>query len=249
MSHRTKQMLACEARKAAQEDFFVPVLLLSDEDPCNCSQEQYLELLKNLEQLCNKKAAEEREVYIENVYHRMLDLLSRKMDIPFDRIVSVVKQVVMYHPTKAILTFDDLKQFNIQLEKRSVIIHFDMSGSMSCSGFDPLVRTIIGFCARLQNQDIQVHVSLFGGDTQEKVHNTLGGRLLTLDEFSKENYRPSAHVTLKRRKNAFSLRLNAFSVSNDTCTASKRILWARSNAFLRRKRLDAFKARVLLRLD
>ncbi|CAF0903983.1 unnamed protein product [Adineta steineri] len=196
MSRRTQQMLASEARKAAQEDAFVPLLLLTEEDPSNCSAEQYQELLKNIEQLCNKKTAEEQRTYVEKVHHRMLDFLSRKIEIPFDRVVSVIKQVVVHHPTKAILTFDDLNQFNIQMEKRSVIIHFDMSGSMSCSGFDPLVQTIIGFCTKLQNQDIQVHVSLFGDSTQENVHNALGGRLLTLDEFSKGNYRPRGGTAL-----------------------------------------------------
>ena len=191
MSRRAKQMLAAEARKAAGENSFVPVLLLSEVDPTRCTPEKYLELLICIDELCDQKPIEQRAGYVEQIYHRMLDLLSDKMQIPLDRIVGVVRQVVLHHPTMAILTLDDLKQFNVQMEKRSVIIHFDMSVSMSGSGFDPLVRTIITLCAKLQHQDVPVYVSLFGGSVQEGVHTAIGGRLLTLDEFSNGNYRPN----------------------------------------------------------
>ena len=190
MSRRANQMLAAEARKAAEENSFVPVLLLSEVDPTGCTPEKYLDLLTNIDELCDQKPIEQRAGYVEQIYHRMLDLLSHKMQIPLDRIVGVVKQVVLHHPAMAILTLDDLTQFNVQMEKRSVIIHLDMSGSMSGSGFGPLVRTIITLCTKLQNQGVQAYVSLFGGGVQERVHTAIGGRLLTLDEFSKDNSEP-----------------------------------------------------------
>lgn len=184
-------MLAAEARKAAENDSFIPVLLNTQVDPSTCSPQEYLELLKNIDQLCDQRAPEERTDYVGKMYHRLLDLLSRKVEISADRIVAVIKHVIVYHPTMTILTNDDLKQFHVQTEKRSIIIHFDMSGSMSGSGFDPLVRTVSSMLTKFQNQGVQVHVSLFGGHTQEAVHASLGGRLLTLDEFIRGNYRPT----------------------------------------------------------
>lgn len=190
MSRRAKQMLAAEARKAAENDSFVPVLLLSEADPSTCSPVQYLELLKSIDELYSQKPIEQRTEYVEKIYRRMLELLSHKVEIAVDRIVAVIKYVIIHQPTIAIVTNDDLKQYNVQMETRSVIIHFDMSGSMSGSGFDPLVQTIVTLCTKLQNQGVPVHVSLFGGHVQQGVHNAIGGRLLTLDEFSRGNYRP-----------------------------------------------------------
>ena len=190
MSRRAKQMLAADARKAAENDSFVPVLLLSEVDPSTCNPGQYLELLKTIDELYSQKPIEQRTEYVEKIYRRMLELLSHKVEIAFDRIVAVIKYVIIHQPTIAIVTNDDLKQYNVQMERRSVIIHFDMSGSMAGSGFDPLVRTIVTLCTKLQNQGVPVHVSLFGGRVQEAVHTAIGGRLLTLDEFSRGNYRP-----------------------------------------------------------
>ncbi len=190
MSRRVKQALVMEARKMASSDSFVPVLLLSDENVEKCTQEQFLEIMTNIDELCANRVLEERRIYIEQVYHRMLNLLSRKTLIPLDKIISVIKQFVTYYPSMAILTLDDLKKIGLEMERRSIIIHFDMSGSMSVSGFPSLVGTVTNLCTKLQTQGINVHVSLFGGNIQEGVHRNLGNRLLTLEEFIKGNYQP-----------------------------------------------------------
>ncbi|CAF5072340.1 unnamed protein product, partial [Rotaria sp. Silwood1] len=107
----------------------------------------------------------------------------------------MVKQLILFHPVMTILTLDDLMKFDVQMEKRSLIIHFDLSGSMNVPGFNPLVQTIIGLCTKLQNQGIQIYISLFGDGHQERIHTAVGGRLLTLDEFSKGNYPPNGGGT------------------------------------------------------
>ncbi|CAF1613259.1 unnamed protein product [Rotaria magnacalcarata] len=195
MSRRAKQILAAEARKAAEDDSFVSVLLLSELDVNKCTQAQFLEILINLDELSAKLPADKRSTYIEEVYNRMIQLLSRKVDIPPNRIMTTIKQLMMYHPVMTILTFDDLKKIGIEMERRSLIIHFDMSGSMRVAGFKPLVQTVIQLCTKLQIQGIEVHISLFGDGDQEKIHTTIGGRLLTLDEFAKGNYAPTGGST------------------------------------------------------
>ncbi|CAF1457831.1 unnamed protein product [Didymodactylos carnosus] len=87
---------------------------------------------------------------------------------------------------------DELRTIsNIQLEQRSIVVHFDLSGSMSCAGFSPLVKTITDILKNIKKQNnIEVYFSLFGGSTQEDVHRVLGERLLTLDEFCAGNYKP-----------------------------------------------------------
>ncbi|UJR20505.1 hypothetical protein I4U23_023633 [Adineta vaga] len=190
MARRMKQMLAATARNMVDSDAFIPVLLLSELDVVSCSQIQFLEIIANIDELCNSKIAEERAKYIEQIYHRMLQLLSKKVIISSDHINHVVNQYVMYHPSMTILTLDDLKHMGIEMERRSVIIHFDMSGSMNVAGFAPLVHTITNLCTKIQSQGVQIHVSLFGGSVQENVHRDLNNRLLTLDEFIKGNYRP-----------------------------------------------------------
>ncbi|CAF3158417.1 unnamed protein product [Rotaria sp. Silwood2] len=195
MSRRAKQILAAEARKAADDNSFVPVLLLSELDITKCSHGQFLEILTNFDEICTNRPVDQRSTYVERVHHRMLQLLSQKMTIPLDKIVTMVKQLILFHPVMTILTLDDLMKFDVQMEKRSLIIHFDLSGSMNVSGFNPLVQTIIGLCTKLQNQGIQVHISLFGDGHQERIHTAVGGRLLTLDEFSKGNYPPNGGGT------------------------------------------------------
>jgi hypothetical protein len=185
-----KQALATAARTMVDSDSFVPVLLLSELDVEQCTQEQFLQILTNLDELCTNQSLEDRPKYIEQVYHRMLNVLSRKTTIPFEQIIGTVKQFVACYPSMAILTLDDLKKYGVEMERRSIIIHFDMSGSMSGSGFPPLVRTITGLCTKLLIQGTNVHVSLFGGKTQENVHQNFGNRLLTLEEFIKGNYQP-----------------------------------------------------------
>ncbi|CAF5158536.1 unnamed protein product, partial [Rotaria magnacalcarata] len=172
MSRRAKQILAAEARKAAEDDSFVPVLLLSELDVNKCTQAQFLEILINLDELSAKLSADKRSTYIEEVYNRMIQLLSRKVDIPPNRIMTTIKQLMIYHPVMTILTFDDLKKIGIEMERRSLIIHFDMSGSMHGAGFKPLVQTVIQLCTKLQIQGIEVHISLFGDGDQEKIHTT-----------------------------------------------------------------------------
>jgi hypothetical protein len=186
-----KQTLAMEARKMTSSDSFVPVLLLSEQDIEQCTQEQFLQILVNLNELCGNRTSDERPKYVAQVYHRMLKILSQKFIIPVDQIIGVIKQFVRYHPSMAILTLDDLKKIGIVMEPRSIIIHFDMSGSMSGSGFNLLVLTVTKLCSKLQAQGIHIYVSLFGGNIQETVHQTLGNRLLTLDEFIKGNYQPN----------------------------------------------------------
>ncbi|CAF1446621.1 unnamed protein product [Rotaria sordida] len=191
MSRRAKQILAAEARKAADGDSFVPVLLLSELDVSKCTQIQFLEILTNLDELCASRLVDQRATYVEQIYNRMLQLLSQKIEIPLNRIMAIVKQLIVYHPVMAILTLDDLKKIGVEMEKRSVIIHFDMSGSMDVRGFNPLVQTVINLCRKLQNQGIQVHISLFGGGQQERIHTAIGGQLLALDQFANGNYRPN----------------------------------------------------------
>ncbi len=191
MSRRIKQTLAMEARKMASSDSFVPAILLSEINVEKCTQEEFLEILSNLDDLCANRSSEERPIYVKQVYHRMLNLLSRKILIPLDKIVGAIKQFVTYNPSMAILTLDDLKKIGLEMERRSMIIHFDMSGSMSTSGFPSLVRTVTELCTKLQTQGINVYVSLFGGHIQEGVHQNLGNRLLTLEEFIKGNYQPN----------------------------------------------------------
>ena len=70
----------------------------------------------------------------------MLKILSQKFSIPLDQVIAVIKQFVIYQPSMSIMTLDDLKKIDIKMEPRSIIIHFDMSGSMSRSGFVPLVQ-------------------------------------------------------------------------------------------------------------
>ncbi|CAF4593171.1 unnamed protein product [Rotaria sp. Silwood1] len=224
MSRRAKQILAAEARKAADGNSFVPVLFLSELDVSKCSQEQFLEILTHFNELCANRPVDQRSTYVEQVYHRLLHLLSQKVTIPFDRIVAIVKQLILYCPVMAILTLDDLKKFDVQMEKRSLIIHFDMSGSMNVAGFNPLVQTIIGLCTKLQSQGIQVHVSLFGDDNQERIHDAIGGRLLTLDEFSKGKCVPNGGGTnfcpSFRRTRQFSTPYDAIIVSDGAFTGS-----------------------------
>jgi hypothetical protein len=186
-----KQALVTAARTMANSDSFVPVLLLSELDVEQCTQEEFLQILTNVDELCANRSLEERPKYIEQIYHRMLNVLSRKTVIPLDEIIGTVKQFVAYYPSMAILTLDDLKKFGLEMERRSIIIHFDMSGSMSGSGFPPLVQTVTNLCTKLQNQGTNVYISLFGGSTQESIHKNLGNRLLTLEEFIKGNYQPS----------------------------------------------------------
>lgn len=185
-----KQTLAMDARKMASSDSFIPVLLLSEENVQECTQEKFLEILPNIDHLCDNRSSEERSTYVKQIYDRMLNILSRKTLIPLEHIINAVKQFIMYYPSMAILTLDDLKKLGLQMEQRSIIIHFDMSGSMAGSGFPPLVRTVTGLCTKLQAQGIIVHVSLFGGNTQENIHQNLGNRLLTLEEFIQGNYQP-----------------------------------------------------------
>ncbi|CAF4606486.1 unnamed protein product [Rotaria sp. Silwood1] len=195
MSRRAKQILAAEARKAADEDSFVPVLLLSDLDVNKCTQVQFLEILTNLDELCTSRPIDQRSTYVEQIYHRMLQLLSHKVEIPLNRIVAMVKQLITYHPVMTLLTLDDFKKLGVEMEKRSLIIHFDMSASMNVRGFNPLVQTIINLCTKLQNQGIQVHISLFGDSQQEKIHTAIANQLLTLDQFANGNYLPNGGCT------------------------------------------------------
>ncbi|CAF3004740.1 unnamed protein product [Rotaria sp. Silwood2] len=195
MSRRAKQILAVEARKAANEDSFVPVLLLSELDVSKCTQVQFLEILANFDELCTSRPVDQRSTYVEQVYNRMLQLLSQKMEIQLNQIVAMIKQMISYHPVMTILTLDDLKKFGVEMEKRSVIIHFDMSASMNVRDFNPLVQTVINLCTKLQNQGIQVHISLFGDGQQERIHTAIGNQLLTLDQFAKGNYLPNGGCT------------------------------------------------------
>lgn len=191
MLRRMKQALMVESRMAANADSFVPVLLLVQEDVQQCSQDKFIEILANLEELCANQSIEQRSKYIEMIYHRMLNLLSRKIPISDDRINSTIKEFVKYHPSASILTLDDLKTLGLEMEKRSIVIHFDQSGSMATAGFAPLVQTISQISTKLQTEGRTVHFSLFGGRTQEGVHQNLGNRLLTLDEFIHGNYQPT----------------------------------------------------------
>jgi hypothetical protein len=221
MLRRIKQALAIEAREMANSDSFVPVLLLSEENVEQCTQEQFLQILINLDELCANRSSEERPKYVEQIYHRMLNILSRKISIPLDQIIVTVKQFVAYHPSMAILTLDDLKKFGLEMERRSIIIHFDMSGSMSGSGFPPLVRTITDLCKKLQTQGTNVYVSLFGGNIQESVHQNLGNRLLTLEEFIQGNYQPSggtAFCPSFQRTRQFSSSYDAIIISDGEFT-------------------------------
>ena len=191
MSRQAKQMLAAQARKAAESDSFVPTLLLSNLEIDKCAPAQFLEIVSHMDEFCANRAMDQRPAYVEQVYHRLLHLLSRKVVIQSERVVATVKQFVTYHPAMSILTLDDLKDIQVETEKRSVIIHFDMSGSMSGSGFAPLRKTVTTLSAHLCNQGVQVHISLFGGKAQESVHEAIGGRLLTLDEFTRGDYQPT----------------------------------------------------------
>ncbi|CAF4232557.1 unnamed protein product, partial [Adineta steineri] len=96
MLRRTKQMLAMDARQMANSDSFVPVLLLSEENVEQCSQEQFLKIIANFDELCANRSIEERSQYVEQVYHRMLKILSQKTLIPLDHIIAVIKQFIIY---------------------------------------------------------------------------------------------------------------------------------------------------------
>ncbi|CAF2126590.1 unnamed protein product [Rotaria magnacalcarata] len=173
----------------SESDSHVSWNALSVLDIKECTQSQFLEVLMNLDEICTSQSADERTTFIEHVYRRMLHTISLMTNISLDRIVAVIKQLITYSPVMTILTVDDLKNMNIEMEKRSVIIHFDMSGSMSTSGFGPLVNSLKHLCKSLHDQGIDVYVSLFGGSTQG-VHAALGGRLLTSEEFKNGDYRP-----------------------------------------------------------
>ncbi|CAF4203252.1 unnamed protein product, partial [Rotaria sordida] len=190
MSRRAKQMLAAAARQAADEQSFVPVLLLSELDVTKCSQAEFVQILTYFDEIIASCPSDQKSTHIEQVYHRMLQLLSQKVALPSDKSTRVINQFNVYHPEMAILTLDDLKKFNIQMEKRAVIIHVDLSASMDVAGFNPLVKTIIDLGTKLQNRGTQVHVYLFGDRKQEAIHVNFGGRLLTLNEFANGNYRP-----------------------------------------------------------
>lgn len=195
MSRRAKQMLAAAARQAADGDSFVPVLLLSELDITKCSQTEFIQILTYFDEIFANRPADQQSLYLEQVYHRMLQLLSQKVVLPIDKCALVINQFILHHPEMAILTFDDLKKFNVEMEKRAVIIHFDLSGSMSVPDFNPLVQTIIALGTKLQSRGTQVHVSLFGDHKQEAIHNHLDGRLLTLDEFATGNHQPNGGRT------------------------------------------------------
>ena len=191
MQRRLQQMLAREAKKMASSNSFVPIVLLSELNIDQCTQEEFLEIITNIDDMCNNQSLEKRPIYVEQIYHRMLNLLSRKIVIPLERIVGVVKQYIEYNPSMSILTLDDLKKFGLEMEKRSIIIHFDMSGSMKVSAFPSLVLTITNLSTKLQSQGINVYFSLFGGSDQENIHKNIGNRLLTLEEFVEGKYIPN----------------------------------------------------------
>ena len=191
MLRQAKQALMLASRVMANADSFVPVLLLAEEDVEKCSQEKFIDILANLEELCANRSIEERPKYIEMIYHRMLNILSRKVPISEDRINLTIKEFVKFHPSMSILTLDDLKTLGLEMEKRSILIHFDQSGSMATAGFSPLVQTISQISTKLQNEGRNVQFSLFGGRTQEGVHQNIGNRLLTLNEFIQGDYKPT----------------------------------------------------------
>lgn len=191
MSRRTKQALVLESRMMANANSFVPVLLLAEEDVQQCSQEKFIQILANLEELCANRSIEDRPKYIEMIYHRMLNILSRKIPISEDRINLTVKEFVKFHPSMSILTLNDLQNLGLEMEKRSILIHFDQSGSMATAGFSPLVQTISQISTKLQNEGRNVYFSLFGGRTQEGIHQNIGNRLLTFNEFLHGNYQPT----------------------------------------------------------
>ncbi len=65
MSRRLKQKLSMEARKLTSADSFVSVQLLSEVNAEQCTQEQFLEILSNFDDLCDNRSSEERSLYIE----------------------------------------------------------------------------------------------------------------------------------------------------------------------------------------
>ncbi|CAF3469936.1 unnamed protein product [Rotaria sp. Silwood2] len=194
MARQMKQTLTAEARKAASSDSFISSVLFSQYDVNQCSQAQFLEIVANINDLCDKISTDKLSAYVQMVYQRMLKLLSQKVSISSTHITNVARQFVYYHPDMAIMTLDDLTQYGLQMEQRSLVVHFDMSGSMSGSGFVPLVQNIVQLCENLQVHGMNVYVSLFGGGRQEAVHRAIGGRLLTLNEFIAGNYQPGGRT-------------------------------------------------------
>ena len=190
MSRQAKQILAAAAKRAAESDSFVANLLLGDIEPGRCNREQFLEVLAHFEDICAKKPIDQRAIYVEQAYARCLTLLSEGSNIPMNRIDNLFRQIVVLHPTMAMLDFDELQKYGVKMKVRSLIIHFDMSGSMQGSRFPGLVRTTIDMCAEFRHKGCQVYVSMFGGKEQESIHASLGNRMLTLDEFSSGNYQP-----------------------------------------------------------
>lgn len=191
MSRQLKQRLAMEARQMANEDSFVSLVILFEKDIEQCSQNEFIEILSNLEQIMEKKSVEQRPIYIEQVYKRILQILSKKISIDENLINKIIKEYSNYFPLKSILTFDDLKEFNLEMERRSLVIHFDLSGSMKVPDFPSLVQNIINLSTKFHSQGIETYFSLFGGKTQETIHNHISNRLLTLNEFIHGNFQPS----------------------------------------------------------
>ncbi|CAF3913525.1 unnamed protein product [Rotaria sp. Silwood1] len=195
MSRRAQKMLAAAARKAADDETFVPVLLLSEVDVQQCSEEDFVQILTRFNEIFANRPEDQQSAYVKRVYYRMLQLLSQQARLPLDKCCMVVNQYTLYYPEMAILTLDDLKNLNAVMEKRPVIIHFDCSASMSLRGFDPLVETIVRLGRQLESHDNRVYVSLFGDSKQQRIHANFHGRLLTLEEFSQGNYRPNGDAT------------------------------------------------------
>ncbi|CAF4635183.1 unnamed protein product, partial [Rotaria sp. Silwood2] len=195
MSRHAQKLLAVAARKAAADESFVPVLLLSEVDVQQCSEEDFVQILTHFNEIFANRSEDQQSAYVKQVYHRMLQLLSQQARLPLDKCGIVINQYTLYYPEMAILTLDDLKNLNTVMEKRPVIIHFDCSASMSLRGFDPLVETIVRLGRQLENHDNRVYVSLFGDSKQQRIHANFHGRLLTLEEFSQGNYRPNGDAT------------------------------------------------------
>ncbi|CAF3145250.1 unnamed protein product [Rotaria sp. Silwood2] len=112
MSRRAQKMVATAARKAADDQSFVPVLLLSEVDVQQCSEEDFIQILTHFNEIFANRPEDHQSIYVKRVYHRMLQLLSQQARLPLDKCGIVINQYTLYYPEMAILTLDDLKNLN-----------------------------------------------------------------------------------------------------------------------------------------
>ena len=71
-----KQALPDEARKAASSDSFMSSTLFSHYNVAEYSHGQFLEIVPNINDLCNNISIDKLSAYVKIVYQRMLKLLS-----------------------------------------------------------------------------------------------------------------------------------------------------------------------------